>query len=110
MIETTCVNVSDETAAQNLPRNITLRAMRGCAIVWFMPYRYDGQIEIPEKHREQSVEAIMIDDATGYGLSPGTKVIVSRCVQGSEYFEIEGQKFCRVPRKALYLIDSSHAA
>lgn len=111
MKETT-VFLSDEEAIAARPRNITIRAMRGCAIVWFMPPRREGMIEIPERHRDQSVEALVIDDNTGHDLPPGTKVIVSRLKGDGEYFTPPGtdKKLCRVKRAGLYLIDESKAA
>lgn len=105
------VFIPDAEAIAEQPRNLTVRAMRGCAIVWFMPYRRDGGvIEIPEKHREQSVEAIIIDDNTGYGLATGTKVLVSRLKGEGIYFEVQEVRLCRVKRDGLYLIDEGDAA
>lgn len=104
------VQVSDREAVRQQPINITLRAMRGCAIVWFMPYRREGLIEIPDKHKEQSAEALIIDDNTGYGLRAGTKVLVSRLKGDGEYFEVNERRLCRVKREGLYLIDESNLA
>lgn len=109
MNETT-VFLSDAEAVAAAPRNLIIRAMRGCAIVWFMPYRREGLVEIPEKHKEQSVEAIVIDDKTGYGLPAGTKVLVSRLKGEGEYFELGGTRLCRIRRDGLYLIEESEAA
>lgn len=84
--------------------------MRGCAIVLFEPYRRNGEIIIPEKHQEQSVEAKIIDDNTGHGLPTGTKVVVSRLKGDGVYFEVEGVRLCRVKRDGLILIDEREAA
>lgn len=103
----TASNYSDEEfqikAQAALSKDITIRAVRGYAIVAFLPFRRFGQIVVPDRHQEESVEAIIVHDATGYGLVPGTKVVCSR--GDGTYFEIEGIKFCRVKGKAMYAID-----
>lgn len=105
------VFLSDEEAVAEQPRDVTIRAVRGCAIVWFLPYRRAaGVIEIPDAHKEQSVEAVIIDDATGYGLPTGTRVLVSRLKGEGVYFAVAGTEFCRIKRDGLYLIDESQAA
>lgn len=105
------VFIPDEVAAQEQPRDITIRAMRGCAIVWFLPYRRsDGVIEIPDAAKEQSVEAVIIDDNTGYDIPGGTPVLVSRVKGDGVYIEVEGVRLCRIKRDGLYLIDNTRAA
>lgn len=107
----TSVHLSDAEALAAAPRNITLRAMPGCAIVWFLPYQTDGGvIELPENATPQSVNGLIIDDATGHGLPPGTKVVVSRVKGDGVYFEVEGTRFCRIKREGLILIDETAAA
>lgn len=105
------VHLTDAEAVADAPQNITLRAMRGCAIVWFLPYRRaEGVIEIPDSAKEQSVEAIIIDDATGYGLATGTRVLVSRTKGEGTYFECAGETLCRIKCDGLYLVDETEAA
>lgn len=103
------VFLSEEEAISRQPKDVRLRALQGKAIVWFLPYRRTGEgvIELPEKFKDQSVEALIISDATGYKLDPGTKVIVSRF--DGEYFEVNGVRLCRVDKKALTLIDTEHS-
>jgi hypothetical protein len=103
------VHLSDE----QLPSapNVSIRAMPGCAIVWFLPYRRaEGLIEIPEGHTPQSVEAIVIHDATDFQLPQGTKVLVSRIKGEGVYFEIGGEEFCRIKGEGLYLVDDDWKA
>lgn len=90
---------------------ITVRAMLGCAIVWFLPYRRAGSgvIELPQQCQRESVEAIIIDDNTGYGLIAGTKVLVSRERGEGIYFELGNERLCRIRAEGLYLIDLDHA-
>lgn len=76
-----------------------LRAVKGHAIVKFVPYRREGTIQLV--HRQVSVEAKIIDDATNLKLRRGTRVTVSRLA--GEYFDHDGQRFCRVPENALIL-------
>lgn len=103
------VFIPDEEALSNQPRDITIRAMHGFAIVWFLPYRRcSGVIEIPDSAKEQSVEAVIIHDNTGYELPPGTGVVVSRL--DGEYFEVAGERLCRVKRESLLLLDLERAA
>ncbi len=90
---------------------VTIRAMPGCAIVWFLPFRRaSGVIEIPEGHRQQSVEAIVIHDNTHHQIPMGTKVLVSRLKGEGVYFELMGETFCRVKGDGLYLIDDDWKA
>lgn len=91
--------------------DVSIRAMLGCAIVWFLPYRRsEGVIEIPEGHQEQSVEAIVIHDNTDFQLPGGTKVLVSRIKGEGVYFEIGGETLCRVKGEGLYLVDDDWKA
>ena len=102
-------NYSDQTLKEKaedvLSRNITIRATRGYAIVAFVPYRRFGQIVVPDKHKEESCEAIMVDDATGYCLPAGTKVVCSR--GDGTYFEVEGIRFCRIKARSMYAIEEA---
>lgn len=86
--------------------DVSIRAMPGCAIVWFLPYRRsEGVIEIPEGHLPQSVEAIVIHDNTHHQLPMGTKVLVSRIKGDGVYFEMGGETLCRIKGEGLYLVD-----
>lgn len=105
------VFLTDEEAVAEQPRDVTIRALAGCAIVWFLPYRRAaGVIEIPDAHKEQSVEAVIIDDNTGYDLPTGARVLVSRVKGEGVYFSVAGTEFCRIRRDGLYLIDETRAA
>lgn len=96
---------SDFEAIAACPRNLTIRAMRGHSIVWFLPYRRgSGVIEIPDKYQDQSAEAIIIHDNGPHGLAPGVKVCASRLA--GEYFEIGGHRLCRMPSESVILVDT----
>jgi len=98
------VHLSDEEALAQCPRDLKIRALKGNAIVWFLPYRRaEGLLEIPETARPQSVEAIIIHDASEHGLDPGVKVGASR--MAGTYFEIDGHRLCTLPGSALVLVD-----
>lgn len=83
-----------------------VRAMRGQAIVRFHPYTRTGVIQIPESMSPESVEADIISDNTGYGLTPGTRVGVSRSQGNGTYFDFEGERLCTIGRAGLVLIDT----
>ncbi len=102
-------NMTDEEAERQFwdgPAKVKVRAMQGCAVVWFCAYRLDSEILVPTRYGDESCEGWVMDDNTGYGLIKGTKAVVSRLDQSGEYFELEGHRFCRVKRKALYLIEA----
>ena len=102
-------HIPDFAAVADAPTSITLRAIRGKAVVWFLPFRRsEGVIEIPDAHHPPSVEAIIVDDNTGYDLQAGTKVAVSRSCEGN-YFEVCGHRFCTVEKEGLLFIDT-HAS
>jgi len=85
-----------------------MKAMPGKAILWFLPYRRaSGALEIPEALQPESVEAIVIHDNTGYGLTPGTRVGVSRTQGNGTYFEVCEQRFCSIRAEGLLLIDTA---
>jgi|GEM_PF-4593533 len=99
------VFISDEEAIRRCPRDLKIKARKGTAIVWFLPYRRtEGQIEIPQSAQPTSVEAIIINDASEHGLGFGVMVGVSR--RGGEDFEYEGHKLAMVPGSALVLVDT----
>lgn len=96
---------SDEQAISACPRDLPVKALKGKAIVWFLPYRRSsGRIEIPDRHKDQSVEAIIINDNGEHGLSPGVLVGVSR--MNGEYFQCQGHRLCRVDSSALVLVNT----
>lgn len=102
------VFASDEDALAQKPTNITLKAMPGKAILWFLPYRRNtGALEIPEAFQPESVEAVVVHDNTGYGLATGTRVGVSRTQGDGTYFEICGTRFCSIKAEGLLLIDTA---
>jgi hypothetical protein len=77
-----CTNITDadqNTAALEvfveLAKHEPVRAPKGKAIVWFMPYRKEGLIDISQVDRPNSVEAVIVHDNTGYGLQPGIKLM-----------------------------------
>jgi hypothetical protein len=77
-----CTNISDDqqnSAAREvfaeLAKHEPVKAARGKAIVWFMPFRKDGIIDLSQMDRPNSVEAVIVHDNTGYGLLPGIKVM-----------------------------------
>lgn len=102
--------LTDEQAVESCPRDINIRAMRGHAIVWFMPFRREGVIEIPDKYKDESSEGIIIHDNTGHGLDPGVKVSASRLA--GTYFSVRGKdgrehRVCTMPKDALILVDTA---
>lgn len=104
------VHLSDEEALADKPQEIFIRAMGGRCIVWFLPYRRSsGVIEIPDTAKEQSVEAIVIDDNSGYDLPRGMKVLVSRVKGNGRYFDLAGAQLCDVGRDGLILIEEEAA-
>jgi hypothetical protein len=77
-----CTNITDEdqNAAAlevfvELAKHEPVRAPKGKAIVWFMPYRKEGVIDISQVDRPNSVEAVIVHDNTGYGLQQGIKLM-----------------------------------
>jgi hypothetical protein len=110
-LEASTIHIPDE-ALPEAPKDITLRAMPGCAIVWFLPYRRAGEsvIELPQQCQMESVEAIVVHDNTGYELPAGTKVLVSRVKGEGVYIEVGDVRLCRIRREGLYLVDLDHKA
>lgn len=103
--ESASVFISDAEAIAQCPRNLSIKARKGTAIVWFLPYRRtEGMIEIPQSAQPTSVEAIIIHDASEHGLDFGVMVGVSR--KGGEDFEYQGHKLAVVPGSALVLVDT----
>lgn len=99
------VFASDEEAIAECPRGLAIRALKGQAIVWFLPYRRtDGVLEIPETSQPHSCEALIIHDNTGHEMEPGVLVGVSRTA--GTYFEFQGHPLCAVPGKALMLVNT----
>lgn len=96
---------SDAEAIAACPRDLKIQAINGCAIVWFLPYRRTaGVIEIPDKAKPESCEAIIIHDNSNHGLDPGVMVGVSR--HAGTYFEFQGHRLCTVPGAALVLVNT----
>lgn len=58
-----------------LAKHEPVKAPKGKAIVWFMPYRKQGLIDLSQVDRPNSVEAVIVHDNTGYGLQPGIKLM-----------------------------------
>lgn len=99
------VFISDDEALAQCPQGLAIKALKGTAIVWFLPYRRtEGLIEIPGAAQPKSVEAIVIHDASEHGLDFGVMVGVSR--KGGEDFEYQGHKLSVVPGTALVLVDT----
>jgi hypothetical protein len=100
------VFATDEEAIAACPRDLPIRAVTGTAIVWFLPYRRtgEGMIEIPDSAQPQSVEALIIHDASEHGLDPGVMVGVSR--NDGEYFTFRGHKLCRVKGSSLIVVNT----
>lgn len=99
------VFLSDAEAIAQCPRDLNIKALRGHAIVWFLPYRRtDGMIEIPDKAKPQPVEALIIHDNGEHGLQPGVMVGVSR--MAGTYFDYQGHELCAVPGSALVLVNT----
>lgn len=78
----TCAGISDDqqlSAAREvfaeLKKHEPVKAPRGKAIVWFMPFRKDGIIDLSQVDRPNSVEGVVVHDNTGYGLLPGIKIM-----------------------------------
>ncbi len=108
VLDASTVHLDDESLPPG-PIYITIRAMPGCAIVWFLPYRKsEGMIELPQQCQMESVEAIIVHDNTDYQLPAGTKVLVSRVKGEGSYFEVAGERLCRIKADGLYLIDDDH--
>lgn len=104
---TTSVHLSDEEALADAPRELSIRALPGRAIVWLLPYRRaSGVIEIPDKCQPDSAEGVIINDATGYELNFGTRVGVSRLKGDGKYFEIEEEKLLNIGKDGLLIIDT----
>jgi hypothetical protein len=104
MIETT-VFATDKEAIAACPQDLHIRAMKDRAIVWFLPYRRtSGVIEIPDKAKPQSAEAIVIDNNSSVPVGPGVMVCVSR--HDGEYFEFQGHKLCRVKAGSMILVNT----
>lgn len=77
-----CTGISDDqqnAAAREMFKELSkhepVKAPKGKAIVWFMPYRREGLIDIAPVDRPNSVEAVIVHDNTGYGLNPGIKLM-----------------------------------
>lgn len=77
-----CTGISDDdqnaaarAAFAELSKHEPVKAPKGKAIVWFMPYRKEGLIDIPVIDRPNSCEGVIVDDQTGYNLAPGIKVM-----------------------------------
>ena len=103
----TSVHMSDAEALAGCPRDLDIKACTGFAIVWFMPYRRSwGALEIADANRPESVEAVVIHDASEHGLDFGVVVGVAR---EGEYFHYKGHKLCRVPGSALVLVDTHYS-
>lgn len=105
------VFLTDQQAVDACPRDLRVKAIRGNAILWFLPYRRgSGVIEIPTKHQEESCEAIVIHDNTGHGLAPGVKVAATRLA--GLYFDVKGDdgrehRVCTMPKHGLIVVDTA---
>lgn len=101
------VHMSDEEALSGCPRDLDIKACAGFTILWFLPYRrVSGVLEIPESKRPESVEAVVIHDASEHQLDFG---VVVGCAREGEYFTYQGHKLCRVPGSALVLVDTHYS-
>lgn len=105
------VFLTDEEAIEQCPRDLTVKAIKGFAIVWFLPFRRgSGIIEIPDRHKDESAEAIVIHDNGRNALDPGVKVCVSR--HDGTYFNCKGRdgrehRVCRVNGNSIVLVDTA---
>lgn len=77
-----------------------MKAPSGKAIVQFLPYRREGQIEIPDRYKPESCEAVVVDDSSGE-TKPGEKVIVS--TMDGTYFEQGDVRYCTVKCESLFI-------
>lgn len=106
----TSVHVNETEAITGAPHGLEVQALRGHCIVWFMPYRRaDGVLEISEKWREISVEALVIHDHTHHGLKPGTKIVASRKFGNGRNFKAGDHELCTLDPSGLLLIDLAHS-
>lgn len=88
------------------PASLRLHAMPGRSIVWFMPFRRaNGVLEIAEKYRESSVEAIVIDDNTHHRLPRGTKIVASRKRGHGINFTCGAVELCSIGVEGMLIID-----
>jgi hypothetical protein len=102
------VFATDEEAVAGFPHGLTIRATRGNAIVWFLPYRRtEGVIELPDKFQPISVEALIVHDNSPNALEQGVMVGVSR--SSGTNFEYRGHQLSVVPGSALILVNTKYS-
>lgn len=93
-------------AREELAKIVTpVTANRKKAIVWFAPVRKEGVIETAWDFTDNSVEAVVVHDNTGYGLTKGTRVMAHP--RNGRYFEHDGVKLCVVDADALLLVEET---
>ncbi len=106
----TCCGITDEQcnelARAELAKLSPIRANTGRALLYFLPFRKDGVIEIAwDMGQGNSVEAVVVDDNTGYQLPKGTKVM-SHPEKGN-YFQHCGVRLCVVEADDLLLVEEA---
>jgi len=102
-----CTGISDEEIEQmareafaKLPTN--LKAIDNKFIAWLAPFRKDGVIEIPWDFQDNSCEAVMVSDGTGYDVPSGTRIMVHPH-EGFEH-HVNGVKLGFFPASALIFV------
>lgn len=105
-----CCGISDDqqnAAARSvfaeLKKHDPVKAPRGKAIVWVMPFRKEGIIDISQVDRPNSVEAVIVHDNTGYGLLSGIKVMIHPRI--GLIWEQFGIEFVTIPASAMIAIE-----
>jgi len=82
-----------------------IKANKGKAIVFFVPFRKEGVVETPWDFNPNSVEAVIVDDNTGYELPRGLKVMAHP--EKGNYFEHQGVRLCVVEADDLLLVEEA---
>lgn len=108
----TCAGITDEqqnAAAREvfakLAKHEPVKAPKGKAIVWFMPFRRDGLIDLSQMDRPNSVEAVIVHDNTGYGLEAGIKLMAHP--REGQYFDHHGVKLCTIKMDSMIAIEEA---
>jgi hypothetical protein len=101
-----CCGISDddiEALAREEIGKITapLRAMKGKVIAWVAPFRKEGVVDVPWDFRQNSVEAVIVEDGSGLELPRGTVVMIHP--EEGIYHEVDGVRLCFLERRALLL-------
>lgn len=106
-----CTGISDDDqnaaarAALLAIKDHPVKAPRGKAIVWFMPYRKPGIIDISQVDRPNSVEAVVVSDNTDYQLPNGTKVLCHP--KEGYYWEHHGVQLCTIVQASMICVEEA---